>query len=264
MTGCGLAKADVYRRLLGSASEPRVEAFFRSAAQGRDYPLEVIDEVWQTLAAFGSFGFCKAHGAAFAVPTYQSAWLKAHHPEAFLAGIWEHDPGMYPKRLLVAEARRMGIKILPLDINRSAAGYRVERLEGLLPPAQLPVVPRAVGAMLPGRFGIRLSLRGIRGVSEREVKRVVAGQPYESIADVRDRSGLTRTSLNHFAALGAFDSLQRTAGRGNRADLVAHLRGGAHKPLPQRHRPIPGQLALPMGDLDLSDHGHRRPGNPAG
>ncbi|MFF5790940.1 DNA polymerase III subunit alpha [Paeniglutamicibacter sp. NPDC012692] len=252
MTGCGLAKADVYRRLLGSASEPRVEAFFRSIAQDLGYPLDVIDEVWQTLAAFGSFGFCKAHGAAFAVPTYQSAWLKAHHPEAFLAGIWEHDPGMYPKRLLVAEARRMGIKILPLDINRSADGYRVERLEGLLPPAQLPVVPRAVGAMLPGRFGIRLSLRGIRGVSEREVKRVVAGQPYESIADVRDRSGLTRTSLNHFAALGAFDSLQRTAGRGNRADLVAHLRGGTHKPMPQRYRPIPGQLALPMGDLDLA------------
>ena len=71
------------------------------------------------MKAFGSFGFCKAHGAAFAVPTYQSAWLKAHHPEAFLAGLWEHDPGMYPRRLLVAEARRLGIPILPLDINRS-------------------------------------------------------------------------------------------------------------------------------------------------
>lgn len=252
MTRCGLAQADVYRRLLGSAAEPKVESFFRTAARVQDYPLAVIDEVWQTLAAFGSFGFCKAHGAAFAVPTYQSAWLKAHHPEAFLAGIWEHDPGMYPKRLLVAEARRMGIAILPLDINRSAASYRVEKLNGLLPPARLPEVPRAVGAMLPGRYGIRLSLHGIRGVSEREVKRVVAGQPYDSIADVRDRSGLTRTSLNHFAALGAFDALQRTGGRGNRADLVEHLRTGVHMPLPQRYRPIPGQLPLPMDDLDIS------------
>src|SRR5690606_20038786 len=137
---------------------------------------------------------------------------KAHHPEAFLAGIWEHDPGMYPKRLLVAEARRMGIKILPLDINRSDASYRLEKLEGLLPPAQLPVVPRAVSAALPGRYGIRLALRGIRGVSEREITRVLAGQPYESIADVRDRSGLNRTSLNNFAALGAFDSLQAKIG----------------------------------------------------
>ncbi|PQZ93760.1 DNA polymerase III subunit alpha [Arthrobacter sp. MYb227] len=252
MTGCTLAKADVYRRLLGSRSEPEVEAFFRAAAHDRQYSLEVIDEVWGTLAAFGSFGFCKAHGAAFAVPTYHSAWLKAHHPEAFLAGIWEHDPGMYPKRLLVAEARRMGIAILPLDINRSDASYRVEKLDGLLPPARMPVVPRAVGAALPGRFGIRLALRGIRGVSEREITRVLAGQPYASIADVRDRSGLSRTSLNNFAALGAFDSLQAKAGRGNRADLMEHLRGRTRKPIPQRYRPLPGQLALPLGDLDIS------------
>ncbi|KAA0976429.1 DNA polymerase III subunit alpha [Paeniglutamicibacter gangotriensis] len=254
MTECGLAQADVYRRLLGNPlAEPQVEALFRSRALSRGYSLSVIDEVWATLAAFGSFGFCKAHGAAFAVPTYHSAWLKAHHPEAFLAGIWEHDPGMYPKRLLVAEARRMGIKILPLDINRSAPGYKVEKLDGLLPPAHVPVVPRAPGSTPPGRYGIRLSLRGIRGVSEREVTRVAAGQPYDSIADVRARSGLSRTSLNHFAALGAFDSLQARTGRGNRADLIEHLRTPAGKVLPQRYRPIHGQLALPLGDLDFAN-----------
>ena len=151
MTGCGLAKADVYRRLLGNPqAEPAVEALFRSRALGRGYSLAVIDEVWHTLAAFGSFGFCKAHGAAFAVPTYHSAWLKAHHPEAFLAGIWEHDPGMYPKRLLVAEARRMGIAILPLDINRSAPGYTVEKLDGLLPPALLAGGAAGPGGEAPG------------------------------------------------------------------------------------------------------------------
>lgn len=130
----------------------------------RGYSLQVVDEVWETLKAFGSFGFCKAHGAAFAVPTYQSAWLKAHHPEAFLAGLWEHDPGMYPKRLLVAEARRMGIPILPLDINRSGSEYRVEPVHG-------------EGGT---RLGIRLSLAGIYGMSATEVSRVVAGQPYGS------------------------------------------------------------------------------------
>ncbi|MDN5886275.1 MAG: DNA polymerase III subunit alpha [Micrococcaceae bacterium] len=252
MTGCGLAKADVYRRLLGNEqAEPRVEELYRSRALARGYPLAVIDEVWTTLKAFGSFGFCKAHGAAFAVPTYQSAWLKAHHPEAFLAGIWEHDPGMYPKRLLVAEARRMGIPILPLDINNSDASYRVERMKGLLPPATVPPVYRAPGTMPAGRLGIRLSLSGIHGVSGTEVKRVVAGRPYDSLADVRDRSGLSRSSLRTFAALGAFDSLQKAAGRGNRADLMLHLTARTAKTLPPRHRPIPGQLSLPMGDVEL-------------
>lgn len=150
MTGCGLAMADEFRRALGDeAREPGVEAYFRKEAI-KKYSPDVVDKVWGTLKAFGSFGFCKAHGAAFAVPTYQSAWLKAHHPEAFLAGLWEHDPGMYPKRLLVSEARRLGIPILPLDINRSQAEYRVERIqEG----------PHA------GKLGIRLSLTGIYGLS---------------------------------------------------------------------------------------------------
>ncbi len=146
----------------------------------------MVDKVWGTLKAFGSFGFCKAHGAAFAVPTYQSAWLKAHHPEAFLAGLWEHDPGMYPKRLLVAEARRLGIPILPLDINRSQAEYRVERV--------------AAGPDR-GKLGIRLSLNGIYGLSGTELKRIVAGQPYDSLADLRARSRLSKPSIQRLAQL---------------------------------------------------------------
>ena len=96
-----------------------MEEFFRTRPGPGGTPRKWWTRSGGRCKAFGCFGFCKAHGAAFAVPTYQSAWLKTHHPEAFLAGIWEHDPGMYPKRLLVAEARRLGIPILPLDINRS-------------------------------------------------------------------------------------------------------------------------------------------------
>ena len=77
--------------------------------------------MWEVLEAFASFGFCKAHAAAFALPTYQSAWLKAHHPAAFLAGVLTHDPGMYPKRLILDDARQFGIAVLPLDVNGSDA-----------------------------------------------------------------------------------------------------------------------------------------------
>ena len=87
----------------------------------------IVDRVWEVLKAFASFGFCKAHAAAFALPTYQSAWLKAHHPAAFLAGVLTHDPGMYPKRLILDDARQFGIAVLPLDVNASDAIYRVER-----------------------------------------------------------------------------------------------------------------------------------------
>ena len=65
------------------------------------------------VAEFASFGFCKAHAAAFAVPTYQSAWLKAHYPAHLIAGLLTHDPGMYPRRLILEDARQHGIPILP-------------------------------------------------------------------------------------------------------------------------------------------------------
>lgn len=247
-TGCSMARADVLRRQLGDENaEPAVEEFFRTQAMARKYPLEVVDKVWHTLKSFASFGFCKAHGAAFAVPTYQSAWLKAHHPEAFLAGIFEHDPGMYPRRLLVAEARRMGIEILPLDINRSAGEYRVERIPGPEPAIRDGAEPAR------DRLGIRLSLAGIYGLSQAELKRIVAGQPYDSLADLRTRARVSRANLKRLAQLGAFDSLNRTVqGKGSRADLIHHLNSAPSRPIQRKHQPVTGQLTLPLGDLELS------------
>ena len=86
--GVTLAEADEKRRALGyKEGQQEVCDWFFPAATARGYSLEIITKVWDILRAFASFGFCKAHAAAFALPTYQSAWLKAHHPAAFLAGV---------------------------------------------------------------------------------------------------------------------------------------------------------------------------------
>lgn len=240
MTGCGLARADEFRRAIGSGAEQQVEAYFRARALDNDYPLDVIDEVWSTLQAFGSFGFCKAHGAAFAVPTYQSAWLKSHHPEAFLAGILEHDPGMYPRRLMVAEARRMSIPVLPLDINYSTDVIHLE----WVPPH--PEVEQSQ------RWGIRLSLPTVSGLSRAEITRLVAGQPYTSLADVRDRARPTKRNLEKLAELGALDSLL-PAGGASRTDLVHHLQLQHHRPVRSNTaRQIEGQLSFDLPDTELT------------
>ncbi|MFJ3311247.1 DNA polymerase III subunit alpha [Micrococcus endophyticus] len=292
MTGCGLARADEHRRLLGGPQEHRVEEAFRAGALARGYSLDVIDEVWATLAAFGSFGFCKAHGAAFAVPTYHSAWLKTHHPEAFMAAILEHDPGMYPARLMVAEARRMGIPVLPVDVNASSRHVRVEwvpwhpELDG--PPAEdagagggepgdVVARPHAEGGREadlaeggaegagrgPGRWGIRLPLTGLSGLSEAETERLDAGRPYRSLADVRDRARPTARNLERLAQLGALDCLL-PAGGASRTDLVHHLelqhsatRGSgpgraAARSRSARPRQVDGQLALDLPDTELA------------
>jgi len=243
MTGCSLSEADEHRRRLGNpAQESAVEKHFRDKSAARGYNQAVIEEVWETLKAFGSFGFCKAHGAAFAVPTYQSAWLKAHHPAEFLAGLWEHDPGMYPRRLLVAEARRMGIPILALDINASTGEYRAERTQG------------AAGTNTV--TGIRLSLADVYGLSDAELKRIVAGQPYDSLVDLRERAKVSRPILKRLAQLGALDSLQRSAQQisgntANRADLIAHVNSLPAVKAGKRSHAMEGQLHFPLGELEL-------------
>src|SRR5690349_24565063 len=109
--------------------QEKAEPWFRKQARERGLNQADIDRIWAVLKAFASFGFCKAHAAAFALPTYQSAWLKTHHPAAFLAGVLTHDPGMYPKRLILDDARNFGITVLPLDVNQSDDVYRVERVD---------------------------------------------------------------------------------------------------------------------------------------
>ncbi len=129
--GCDYQVADEARRALGDVegmAETKVWFFPRALGQG--YSRRVVEEIWKILAAFASFGFCKAHAAAFALPTYQSAWLKAHYPAHFLSGVLTHDPGMYPKRLILDDARQFGVAVLGLDVNRSEKAFVTERLDG--------------------------------------------------------------------------------------------------------------------------------------
>ncbi|WP_405890894.1 DNA polymerase III subunit alpha [Streptomyces sp. NBC_00133] len=199
MTGCGRGEADRVRRGLSHPeSQGEIKVWFAQHAEARGYAPEVIARTWEIIEAFGSYGFCKAHAVAFAVPTYQSAWLKAHHPAAFYAGLLTHDPGMYPKRLLLADARRRGVPVLPLDVNRSAVGHRIE--------------------LVSDNWGIRLALADVYGISEAEAARIEAGQPYASLLDFWQRARPGRPVAERLAQVGALDAFGA-----NRRDLLLHL-----------------------------------------
>jgi len=265
-TGVTLAQADEVRRALGTPQgQAEVESWWRPAAAARGYSPEHVDAIWDVLAAFASFGFCKAHAAAFAVPTFHSAWLKTHHTAAFLAGVLTHDPGMYPKRLILEEARAMGVHVLGLDVNASGDTYRVERVgpDGLVPdpsgagvgeqddasgwggpdwrrPAGRPAragrgdAVDAAMARIEGRaggYGIRLSLAEVKGISDDEVARIVAGQPYHSLGDLWQRARTSRPVVERLVLAGAFDELHgvgtarsSTLRQGpTRRDLLLHV-----------------------------------------
>ncbi len=243
-TGITLAQADEVRRQLGSPEgQLEFEPEFREKAEKNGFDAGSVEKIWEVLKAFASFGFCKAHAAAFALPTYQSAWLKAHHPAAFLAGVLTHDPGMYPKRLILDDARNLGISVLPLDVNHSDATYRVEKLDpataagewgvaGWGEPATRPADPD-----LPdGRaYGIRLALAEVKGANAGEVERMVANRPYQSLADFWHRARVSRPVVERLVRAGAFDSLY---------GLTEAL------PVPARGNITRRDLLLQVGDLE--------------
>jgi len=203
MTGCSLAKADELRRTL-EKDQSAVEKFFRQNATKRGYSKVVVDRIWSVLEGFGSFGFCKAHGAAFALPTYQSAWLKTHYPTEFLAGLFTHDPGMYPKRLLLSEARRLGVKILPLDVNKSKDEYLVEKTDD--------------------GVGIRMAITDLHGISNSEVSRIIKQAPYLDMADFYLRATPSRATLKRLALVGALDELAGGSNDHTRGDILERVR----------------------------------------
>ena len=150
---------------------------------------------------------------------------------------------MYPKRLLLADARRRGVPVLPLDVNRSAAAHRIELVSG-----------KGEGSEV---WGLRLALSDVHGISEAEVARIEAGQPYTSLLDFWQRARPGRPVAERLAQVGALDAFGA-----NRRDLLLHLSelhraqratgtrsgsGGAQLPLDDGRKT--GSIGLP----DLSD-----------
>ncbi|MFJ5308871.1 DNA polymerase III subunit alpha [Streptomyces sp. NPDC088350] len=203
LTGCSRAFAEITRRALGDKDQlPRIKDWFHQKARARGYSAAVRDEVWRTVEAFGAYGFCRAHAVAFAVPALQSAWLKAHYPAFLLAGLLEHDPGMWPKRVLVSDARRRGVSVLPVDINRSRVRHTVEMTE-------------------KEEWGVRLALSGVRGIGEEECARIEEGQPYGSLSDFWQRARPSRPVAERLAEIGALGCLHD--GRLTRRDLLLQI-----------------------------------------
>ncbi|WP_433421467.1 DNA polymerase III subunit alpha [Microtetraspora malaysiensis] len=292
MTGCGLSEAEQARRALGTPEgREAVHDWFVPLAAERGFDPATVEKAWKVLDAFGAFGFCKAHAAAFALPTYQSAWLKRHHAAAFLAGVLTHEPGMYPSRVILDEARRCGVGILALDVNHSGRHWRVEKTGGE-PAGPAPEEPYGEAAatgeltgesteeltgestgkpltlrVRPGDLGprrqdvdlgsgvdsgvgsgvdggpdggtggfgrgyaLRVPFSAVRGVSEAEIDRMVAGQPYTSVADFWERARPSRPVAERIVEVGGLDTMyglrpggpRWRPGRLTRRDLIAQV-----------------------------------------
>jgi error-prone DNA polymerase len=248
LAGWSGGQGELLRRALGRKDNQealaRLRQTFVADAVALDVSPAVAAQVFSQLEAFGSYSFAKSHAAAFAVIVYQSAWLKRYHPVPFYVALLNHQPmGFWSPAVLLNDARRHGIAVLPASVNASAAGYVPEghstpalapdealRSEASAqPPGRSPTErsecaasrrPQAGAdwrARRPERIGgrsagasVRIGLATVQGLGQSGAERIVAaraGQPFASLLDFCRRTRLPRRLVENLIVAGALDAM---------------------------------------------------------
>jgi len=128
IVGLTLEEADLLRRAMSGkmrshkAMQMLSERFF-SCCKEKNYSETVSQALWKQIESFAGYAFCKAHSASFALLSFQVAYLKAHYPAEFMAGVLNNGGGYYSTAVYITEAQRLGLKLLLPDVNRSLYGY---------------------------------------------------------------------------------------------------------------------------------------------
>jgi DNA polymerase-3 subunit alpha len=200
LAGYTLGGADLLRRAMGKKIRAEMEqqrAVFTAGAVARGIEPAKAAEIFDLMEKFADYGFNKSHAAAYALVAYQTAWVKANHPAVFLAASMSLAIANTDKlAALKAEAERMGIEVLPPDVNASDADFQIER-----------------GA--DGALRIRYALAAVKKVGLAAMRGVVAERqrngPFRSLADFAARTDprhVNRMQVEYLARAGAFDSLE--------------------------------------------------------
>ncbi|MFC4166542.1 DNA polymerase III subunit alpha [Teichococcus aestuarii] len=209
VAGYSLGGADLLRRAMGKKIRSEMEAqrkIFVDGAVRNGVPEAKAGEIFDLMEKFAEYGFNKSHAAAYALVAYHTAYLKANYPVAFLAASMTFDMDKTEKLANhMQEAARLGIPVLPPDVNRSAADFRTEIREE------------------DGKPCIRFALAAVKRVGMQAMKDMVKARdgkgPFRSIADFAQRVDpklLNKMQLENLARAGAFDSLEK-----NRARMTA-------------------------------------------
>jgi len=198
LAGYSMGQADLLRRAMGKkiASEMAVhrEIFIKGAGERGILP-SISEQIFEQAAKFAGYGFNKGHAAAYAQVAYQTAYLKANYPVEFLAASMTLDIGNTDRlNVFRQEAQRLGVKVLPPDINRSEAAFACDAEKGV----------------------VFYALAAVKGVGRQAMDNVVAERnqngPFRSLADFARRIDpklVNKRAFESLARAGAFDALNR-------------------------------------------------------
>jgi len=200
IAGYSLGEADLLRRAMGKKKKEEMDKqrirFVEGAGERKGMDETLANEIFDTMAKFAGYGFNKSHAAAYAQIGYHTAYLKCHHPVAFLAASMSLDIHNTDKlAAFFQESRRLKIPVVAPDINRSTADFDVDG----------DAIVYGLGA-----------LKGVGLEAMRHVERVRAGQPFESLqafAEAVDPRELNKKAFEQLARAGAFDAIEPNRAR---------------------------------------------------
>ncbi len=227
LAGYTLGGADLLRRAMGKKKAEEMakqRSVFVSGAVARGVREAQATLIFDLMEKFAGYGFNKSHSAAYALLSYQTAWLKAHYPASFMAAVLSSDMDKTDKVVtLIDECASMGLTVHPPDVNESVYAFRIA-----------------------GPASIRYGMGAIKGVGESAVQAIIeqrnAGGPYQSLPDLCRRIDLQRVNRRVFEALIRSGSLDRIGP--NRATLSAELDRAMH--LGEQN-----SRAMSVGQVDL-------------
>jgi DNA polymerase III subunit alpha len=227
LAGISLAEADVLRKAVGKKDAELIRkelGKFTEKAVARGHSPKIIEELAGQIETFGRYGFNKSHAVAYSVLTYQTAWLKAHHPAEFMAALLSSSIGDTDSVVkFINEAREIGLEVLAPDVNES--GYKFTVI---------------------GEKKLRFGLGAIRNVGRSAIDSILAakrdGGPFTSFHDFADRVDLRMCNKRVFEALiasGALDNLG-----GHRAQYWAVLDSTLQEASLKQQEAAVGQFSL--------------------
>jgi DNA polymerase III subunit alpha len=243
LAGYSLAQADLLRRAMGKKDKEKMAKerrnFIEGCASTNKIPEKKANAIFDLLEKFAGYGFNKSHSAAYGVISYQTAFLKAHYPVEFMAGLLSNEINNTEKiSVFVGECKRMGISILPPDINKSGLKFTPETVAG--------IDDAGTGITDPGYNAIRYGLAAIKNVGEAAMAMAIRERDergeFASLEDFCSRLDsrvANRKMLESLIKAGAFDFTGR-----DRAELFACIEDAlASSAALQRDR-VAGQVSL--------------------
>jgi len=249
--GFNPGEAEALRRALARAKSPDdlrdMYTRFVAGAVGLGVAPEVAQAIFRQIAGHAGYGFPKSHAAGFALISWQTLYLKHYHPVPFYCGLLNAQPmGFYPVEVVINDAKRHGVVVLPPDIHHSAWGARPERI-GLK------------------RWGLRAGLRSVTGVGEQAAARIEqarTAQPFVDLHDFCSRTRLPKRVVSALIRAGALDGFGARRTLLWRLGELAYVEDGFMLTTPPQDAALPPLSAQDAAGWEMELMGWAAQGNP--